>query len=782
MRIKKSLILTVCIFLSAVMICGCSKTEKTSAVSKKISGNWAGTPNGYYLDFKNNSTEILSSDGDLISSSADNDVILNCADGVLFSYSDTVQKTADKDGNLLKYENSVLTVKNKDGVVVEQKADTDFPDIASVNANSSGNKIILKENSAEISASGAEFKDGVLTVKSGGTYVLSGSLNGGILINANKQKVTLVLNGAKIENPNGAAIYAYKAEELNIILQESSVNSLSDAAAYNFSADYYSQSDGTPNAAVFSKANLNISGGGKLIVNGNYENAINCKDALCVKNCSLYIKAKSNGIIGKDSADFEKSAIFVNSGKDGIKSTNTAGSSVGNLTFSDCNIGIKCANDAFQAQSTLKISGGFYNIISCEGYKSKTTSDSESAKGIKSAGTIEITSGFFAINSADDALHSNNKINTSGGSFVVFSGDDALHADESLLLSGGNFLIYSCYEGIEGSEISFNGANALINASDDGVNLCGGNDANNVTPDNAKNNNQNGNENNGEFSDKGNGNADIPNNGTGKTPPENMPGNPPDDMPEKPNDMPDNMGNPPDDMPDDMPDNSTGKPDMPNGVKNNKGQNPGGGAPDSFSKSSGAITVTDGTLAVNADGDGIDSNGSVEMSGGIVLINGPTSNGDSAIDYETEFSLSGGLLLAVGSSGMAQSVSENSTQNTISYGLENTQNAGTPFYICDGNKKSVCAFTPIKNYSWICFSSDDIKTGSTYSLNVGGTFNGISNYGFLLDSEPSGGEKAAEITVESTVSDNGVGKEHKMGNLGFKKRTDKNEKSNGNDA
>ena len=69
------------------------------------------------------------------------------------------------------------------------------------------------------------------------------------------------------------------------------------------------------------------------------------------------------------------------------------------------------------------------------------------------------------------------------------------------------------------------------------------------------------------------------------------------------------------------------------------------------------LTINGGYLYVNAGGDGLDSNGSIERTGGTVIVNGPTNDGNGPLDYLGTFNISGGLLVAVGSSGMAQAPS-----------------------------------------------------------------------------------------------------------------------------
>lgn len=85
--------------------------------------------------------------------------------------------------------------------------------------------------------------------------------------------------------------------------------------------------------------------------------------------------------------------------------------------------------------------------------------------------------GTFAINSADDAVHSNTSVTVNGGSFDIATGDDAFHAEETLLIADGIIAISESYEGLEGLYVEVTGGEITLTASDDGINAAGGTDA-----------------------------------------------------------------------------------------------------------------------------------------------------------------------------------------------------------------------------------------------------------------------------------------------------------------
>ena len=110
------------------------------------------------------------------------------------------------------------------------------------------------------------------------------------------------------------------------------------------------------------------------------------------------------------------------------------------------------------------------------------------------------------------------------------------------------------------------------------------------------------------------------------------------------------------------------------------------------------LLINGGYLAIDAGGDGLDINGTVQMTGGTVLINGPTNDGNGPLDYYGEFKVTGGLLVAVGSSGMAEAPSETSTQYSIMVNFEQAQQPGTLVHIEDQNGEDLLTFSPTKQY------------------------------------------------------------------------------------
>lgn len=134
--------------------------------------------------------------------------------------------------------------------------------------------------------------------------------------------------------------------------------------------------------------------------------------------------------------------------------------------------------------------------------------------------------------------------------------------------------------------------------------------------------------------------------------------------------------------------------------------------------SNASITINGGTVTVNSDGDGIDSNGSFYVNGGTVFVNGPESNGNASLDYDSEGTISEGTVVAVGSSGMAMGFSTNSTQPYILYNVSEWLSAGETITLSDSNGE-ILSYTPESGYNSILISSADLTADGTYTLSYG---------------------------------------------------------------
>ena len=130
------------------------------------------------------------------------------------------------------------------------------------------------------------------------------------------------------------------------------------------------------------------------------------------------------------------------------------------------------------------------------------------------------------------------------------------------------------------------------------------------------------------------------------------------------------------------------------------------------------LTIYNGNIYVNASGDGIDINGSGYIYGGVITVDGPTSNGNGALDYDGELIVNGGTLIAVGSNGMLQKISSNSTQYNVTINLKTTYQKGTKISILDENNEEIISYTPTKSFASIIVSTNKLSLSNTYTIKI----------------------------------------------------------------
>lgn len=509
---------------------------------------------------------------------------------------------------------------------------------------------------ATVTGSGVTVSGSELTITGAGTYVVSGTLDDGVLKVActKNDKVRIIFNGVSITNSTGEPFIVEEADKVTVTLADNTVNTLTDKERTVSDTDEYS-------AAFASKADTVINGNGTLNITANYRNGIKSSDDLLIVSGNFNITSKEDGIIGKDILGIRSGTFKINAGTDGLKSTNDTDENRGNTIIEGGTFDITSDNDGIQAEVNLLIYGGAFNIKTGEGadtssknnlvnqnfgmgggknfggdWGASSTTDTESIKGLKALGDILITGGTFTLSCEDDAVHSNSSIKITGGDFTINTGDDGIHADATLQIDDGTVNIQSSYEGLEAADIIINGGDIDIVSSDDGVNAS-----------------------------NGNGSA--------------MPGG---------------------------------------GMKRTDKLNLGMGANATSTNSAPTIAINGGELYINANGDGLDSNGSMTMSGGNVIVCGPSDNANSALDFETGFNITGGTLMAFGSSGMLEAPSGASNGCCI-VAVFSSQSAGTEVKLSDSTGTTVMSYTPAKAYSIAVFYSADIKSGQSYTVTAG---------------------------------------------------------------
>lgn len=149
------------------------------------------------------------------------------------------------------------------------------------------------------------------------------------------------------------------------------------------------------------------------------------------------------------------------------------------------------------------------------------------------------------------------------------------------------------------------------------------------------------------------------------------------------------------------------------------GGGPGMGGVYMDADSDAYIFITGGTININADGDGIDSNGCIGITGGSVYVLGPSDNGNGAMDYGICAAITGGEIVAVGGSGMAQGFGDESTQCSALVNFDEWIDAGETITLTDSDGKEVLIYKADKKFNSVVISTSDMKQGDNYTLTVG---------------------------------------------------------------
>lgn len=134
------------------------------------------------------------------------------------------------------------------------------------------------------------------------------------------------------------------------------------------------------------------------------------------------------------------------------------------------------------------------------------------------------------------------------------------------------------------------------------------------------------------------------------------------------------------------------------------------------------MELNGGYIHILAGGDGLDSNGDLTINGGEIYIDGPSDNGNSAIDYGDRSSayVNGGTLVAIGSSGMAEVMSDSSKQKVLMVKLGEQMEAGN-VVLTDSEGNVIVSYTALKTYDCVIISTAEVESGATYTLTTSGT-------------------------------------------------------------
>lgn len=129
------------------------------------------------------------------------------------------------------------------------------------------------------------------------------------------------------------------------------------------------------------------------------------------------------------------------------------------------------------------------------------------------------------------------------------------------------------------------------------------------------------------------------------------------------------------------------------------------------------INIEGGEVYIStSDGDGLDSNGNVMMSGGSLTIEGMEGGVDVAIDYNGTFELTGGQVVALGGAQMGQYPQSENQSVLVLYEAGEKE---IPLTLQNAQGEELLTFTPQKSYQMVVLTHEKLIQGESYTLTIG---------------------------------------------------------------
>lgn len=513
-----------------------------------------------------------------------------------------------------------------------------------------------------------------ITITEEGTYLLSGSLSNGSVVVATDEnvKVRLIFNGVVINNDSSAAIYVQSADKVFITLAPDSENMLSNGGTYE------AVDDNNIDSVIFSKSDLTLNGSGSLTVTAKAGHGIVSKDDLVITGGTYAITAASQGLSGKDSIRILDGDFTIASGKDALYSENEDNAEKGFVYIAGGNFNLTASGDGISASGNMTLLDGMYTMTTGGGsengkdHQEGGPGGSGGLGGMDNPGDDMMTSGERPKENrgemsdndqmtppSDDQQPSGQMMEQPDRSDEETETDEEIETEETTGTKGikakGNLII--------------SGGTYTINAADDGIHSNSNITINGGTLAIAS----------GDDGVHADGQV-IVNDGT------------------------------------------IAISESYEGIEGNEkilivgGQITLTSSDDGFNGDT--IEISGGHTEIDAEGDGIDANGILTVSGGETYVSGPTGDGNGALDYETDAVITGGILVAAGSSGMAVNFGDNSTQGSILVNLD-CQEARTDIVLTDASGTELINWQPSKQYTSVVISCPGIAQGESYTLKAG---------------------------------------------------------------
>jgi len=546
-------------------------------------------------------------------------------------------------------------------------------------------------------------------------YDLSGTSTNGYFRIYSDKKFTLALNSLTLTNTEGSAINSQSKKPMNIVL--TGTNSLADKSGYSDANSNNEDQKGT----LFSEGQILFSGTGSLTVAGNNKHAICADDYIEVDGGTITVSnAVSDGIHAKDYFIGTAGTVNLNASGDGLEvSDGYVNISGGTYTINSVDDCISASYDATDLDRYVKITGGTFSM----------TSTGSKGCGIKGTGDLNISGGNYTINctgAAGKGLSFDGNISLTAGTFNItttgaayydtedkdIASSSAVKADGNLIFgenSSSNLSLTSTSTGKGGKGINVDGTltvnGGTIDVTTSGSTFTYGSDdakckAIKIT-----------------------GNITV-NAGTIKT--------------ATSNDGAEGM-------------ESKGNIYIKGGTLELTAYDDAMNA----SETSSSIQISGGyVFAQGNKNDGIDSNGTIKISGGVIVAIGTTSPEEGMdVDATGGITITGGTLITMGGqmNSLSSLISSSSTQHVLIYG--NSATSGTIMHIQNSSGTDILDFkypTTISSNNMI-ITCPSFADGS-YTIYTGGSYANATTsfHGYLSGGTYTAGTSATSFTFSSS--------------------------------
>ena len=543
-------------------------------------------------------------------------------------------------------------------------------DLAGTYEESGAVYVTLSDDGITGETAGVAINGQTMTITAEGTYIFSGTLSEGqIVVDADNAKVQIVFDNVDITCASSAAVYVKSAEKVFVTLAEGSQNTLCNTD------EYVAIDDNNIDAVIFAKSDLTLNGTGSLTIVSAEGHGIVSKDDLKITGGTYDITAAGHALSGKDSVRIADGTFILTAEKDGIHAENADDEEKGYIYIADGDFTITSDGDGMDASNIVQIEDGTFDITAGGGAANSLKTHESDMPGGGMSQNIERPDGesmpqmgekpdeesMSQMGEKPDEESMPQMGEKPDGENMPqdTTTDESGTSTKGIKAGGGMYLNGGTYQ-IDSADDSIH-SNANITIADGTYTLATGDDG--VHADDA-----------------------LTVNGGTITVTESYEGL----------------------------EGLT--------VTINDGTIDITARDDGVNAAGEKMELNGGYIHILAGGDGVDSNGDLTINGGEIYIDGPSDNGNSAIDYGDRSSayVNGGMLVAIGSSGMAEGMSDSSKQKVLMVKLGEQMEAGN-VVLTDSEGNVIVSYTALKTYDCVIISTAEVESGATYTLTTSGT-------------------------------------------------------------